>query len=128
MGQNKWEFNKKKKRIWNGVRLSLKGKKIFVNQILLSKLWYIDQIYIIPKYIKKEVEKWIYNFLWKDEKIRLLRHLVQLSIWRCGLGVSDIDTQLNSLKIKWLQKLLNPTHAVWKDLMLYRLNLILNFN
>ena len=28
------------------------GQKIIVNQILLSKLWYIDQIYSIPKYIK----------------------------------------------------------------------------
>ena len=27
--------------IWNRVRISLKGEKIIVNQILLSKLWYI---------------------------------------------------------------------------------------
>ena len=43
--------------IWNRVRLSLKGKKIIVNQILLFKLWYIGQIYTIPKYIKKSKRK-----------------------------------------------------------------------
>ena len=34
------------------------------------------------------------------EKIRHPRHLVQLSIWMVGLGILDIDTPLNSLKIK----------------------------
>ena len=38
------------------------GKKIVINQVL-SKLWYIVQIYTIPKYIKKQVEKRIYNLL-----------------------------------------------------------------
>ena len=32
------------------------GKKIIINQILLSKLWYRGQIYTIPKYIKKKLK------------------------------------------------------------------------
>ena len=35
------------------------------------------------------------------------------------IGFLDIDTQLNSLKTKWIQRLLNPTNAFWKDLKLY---------
>ena len=45
-----------------------------------------------------------------------------------ALGVLDIKTQLNSLKIKWIQRLLNTTSALWENLMLYQLNLILNYN
>ena len=45
-----------------------------------------------------------------------------------GLGILEIDIQLNSLKTKWIQKLLNPTNALWKSLMLYQLNLVLNYN
>ena len=56
------------------------------------------------------------------------RHLAQLSIWMIGLGILDIKTQLNSLKIKWIQRLLNLTNALWKNLMRYQLNLILNYN
>ena len=58
------------------------------------------------------------------------KHLAQLSIWTIGLGILDIKTQLNSLKIKWKQRLLNLnlTSALWKNLMLYQLNLILNYN
>ena len=40
----------------------------------------------------------------------------------------DINTPLTSLKTKWIQRLLNTTNALWKYLMLYRLNLLLNSN
>ena len=62
------------------------------------------------------------------QKMRLPRHLIQLSTWKGRIGILDIDIQLNSLKTKWIQKLLNPTNALWKDLMLYWSNLILNSN
>ena len=60
----------------------MKKKKKNVHKILLSKLWYVGQIYTIPIFIKEEVGKTI----------------AQLSIWKCGLGILDIDTQLNSLE------------------------------
>ena len=52
-------------------------KKRIVNQVFLPKLWYIGQIYTIPKFIKEKTEKAV----------------AQLSIWNCGLGILDIDTQ-----------------------------------
>ena len=97
------------------MRLSFRGKKIII--IFLSKLWYIVQIYTIPKYIKKEIEKKIYNFLWNDKETQTSQTL------RHSLDILNIDTQLNFLKIKWIQRLLTPTNALWKDLMLYWLNI-----
>ena len=32
-------------------------EKEIVNQIVLSKLWYIGQIYTIPKFVNKKIEK-----------------------------------------------------------------------
>ena len=43
-------------------------------------------MYTISKFIKVEIEKTI----------------AQLSIWKCGLGILNIDTQLNSLELKWI--------------------------
>ena len=61
--------------------------------------------------------------------MRPLRHLAQLFLWMSGLGISVIETQLNSLNIKWIQKLLNATNVLRKNFMLYhQLNLILNYN
>ena len=67
----------------------LEKKKIIVKKILLSKLWYIGQIYTIPKFIKEKIEK-------KNTKKS------QISIWKCGLGILDIDTQWNSLELQWI--------------------------
>ena len=46
-----------------------------------------------------------------------------IAIWRGGLSVLDINTPWNSLRRKWIlnvyQRLLSPTNALWKGLMLY---------
>ena len=107
------------------MRLSLRGKNIIINQSS-NPMWYIGRTYTIPKYIKRKWKE--HTISSRTEKIRLPKHLVKLPISRGGLGISDIDTQLNSLKLKWIQRLLNPTSVLWKVLMLYRLNLILNSN
>ena len=52
-------------------------KEITLNHIFLSKIWYIGEIYTIPKFIKKEIEK----------------TMSQCSIWKCGLRILEIDTQ-----------------------------------
>ena len=49
------------------------------------------------------------QFPLEQEKIRPPRQLAQLSIWRAGLGIVDIGTQLTYIKIKCIQKLLNQT-------------------
>ena len=104
--------------------LFLRGKKIIVNQTPLSKLWYIAKFVLFQNIAKKNI-----RFLLDQEKIRPPRNLAQLSIWINGLGILVIETQLNSLKIKWIQRLLNPTNALWKNVMVYhQLNLILNYN
>ena len=52
-------------------------------------------------------------------KLRPPRQLVQLSTWKGAIGILDVDNQLNSLKTKWIQRLLNSTNDFWKDLKLY---------
>ena len=54
----------------------------------------------------------------EQEKIQPPRHLAKLSIWRGGLGISDIDTQINYIRRMHL-KVINRNNALWKDLMLY---------
>ena len=61
----------------------------------------------------------MHNFLWGEKKTRPPRRLVQFPIWKGGLAILNIDTQLNAPKIKWIQRLLNSNNALWKNLMLY---------
>ena len=74
----------KKINISNTVQFSLGWKKGIVSQIILSKPLNIGQIYTIPKLIKEEIEK--------KKKFKS----------PFGLGILDIDTQLNSLEFQWI--------------------------
>ena len=85
MKQDKSKFNKKNQYFEQSATL-LGMRKKDINQIFLSKFWYIGQIYTIPNLNEKETGKTI----------------AQLSIWKCGLGNLDIVTQLNSLELKWI--------------------------
>ena len=40
-----------------------------------------------------------------QQKIGPPRHIAQVPIWEDDLGILDIHAQLNSLKIKWIQRL-----------------------
>ena len=62
-----------------------------------------------------------------SEKKRPPRYVGQLSILRGGLGILDISTQLNSIK-KMDSKVTKSHQCSLKDLLPYRLNLILNTN
>ena len=128
MRQNKLRYNKKIN-IWNRVRFSLWGKKIIVNLILFPKLWHIHRPNLCySKIYQKGNWKRNIQFPLKQEKVQLPNHLAQLSIWRGVLRILDIDTQFNFIKIKGIQRLLNCTNALWKDLVLYWLKLILNYD
>ena len=46
-----------------------------------------------------------------QQKIRPPRHIAQATIWEDDLAVLDIHAQLNSLKIKWIQKLFGTKYS-----------------
>ena len=54
-------------KLQNQRHLSLKGKTIIINTILLSKLWYVCSIFPLPKNIIPEINKIIFKFLWNNK-------------------------------------------------------------
>ena len=54
------------------------------------------------KEIKKNNRKFSLKEKWPP------RHVAHLSIWKCGLSILDIHTQLNSLEVKGIQIYLIP--------------------
>ena len=67
---------------WNS--LWVEKKERIVKQILLSKLWYIGQIYTIPKFMKEEN---------KNNNSPILNSKVWTRYY-------DIDTELNFLELQ----------------------------
>ena len=64
-------------------------KKRIVNEILLSKVWYIGQIYTISKFIKEEIGKDNSPTLYLKVWTRYFRHKysIKLSLTQASLFV-----------------------------------------
>ena len=54
-------------KVQNQRHLSLKGKTIIINTILLSKHWYVCSIFPLPKDLLSEINKIIFKFLWNNK-------------------------------------------------------------
>ena len=71
------------------------------------------------------------SFLWNNNKKNPPRQVILLCIWKSGLGILEIDTQLNSmLKTKWLlnSKIIKPHQSILERFIMHWLNLIFKSN
>ena len=104
---------------WNNIKLSLIGKKI-INQVLLSKIWYLAYVETTPKYIINEIKKDIYNFSWNFKKVRVNMLTTTMPINMGGPAIVDIETQCKAIKCAVIAKFLRdlPRQRVWTEIML----------
>ena len=74
-------------KIQNQKHLSLKGKAIIIN-MLLSKLWYVCNIFVLPNDLLSEINKIIFKFLWNNKNPEpIARATLFLPRERGGLGM-----------------------------------------
>ena len=108
------------------MRHSLRDKKIIVNQTLLSKLWYIGQIYTIPNILKWKLEEYtISSGTEKSMASQASSSVLHLEGWtRYFKHKHSIKLSKNEIN----SKVINLTNALGKHLTLHRLNLIQNSN
>ena len=108
------------------MRHSLRDKKIIVNQTLLSKLWYIGQIYTIPNILKWQLEEYtISSGTEKSMASQVSSSVLHLEGWtRYFKHEHSIKLSKNEIN----SKVINLTNALGKHLILHRLNLIQNSN
>ena len=71
--EENWEKVRKKIREdirkWEHLQLSLIGKKILINQVMLSKIWYLAYVEKPPTDIIQNIRKDILEFLWNYRKV-----------------------------------------------------------
>ena len=91
---------------WNNPKLSLIERKTIMNQVLLSKIWYLAYVQKPPKAIIQEIERNIYNFLWNYKKIRINKVTIQMPIKEGGLEIIHVATQFKAIKCHILAKFL----------------------
>ena len=108
-------------KIQNQRHLSLKGKTIIINTILLSKLWYVSSVFPIPKDLLSEMNKIIFKYLWNNKNPEpIARETHFLPKERGGLGILVPSIQIQALRTKFLLQLGNENNTnIWTYLGRY---------
>ena len=99
--------------LWKGRNLSMCGKIVITKTFLLSKLWYLIQYETISKELITAVNKIIWNFIWSDKNPTIERKMCCMNKNIGGIGCIDLETEIKSIQLKWIFKLLLGTAAPW---------------
>ena len=86
-----------------GRSLSLKGRVLVTNSLLLSKLWYAASVLQIPAPLLLRLNSAIFTFIWKGaHKNPLKREVLYRRKNQGGLGLLEIASQALALLTKQL--------------------------
>ena len=114
---------------WKLRTLSLKGKVLILNVLMVSKLWYVLYVTAMPMWVEKRLKKCFLDFLWNSKPSRIAYSTLIGDVGKGGMGLIDIEQRKNSLRIKIVKKYLDDGHkTAWKKTMEYFLNKCGDFN
>ena len=117
---------RKKLFLWGNAKLSLAGRVIIANHVLLSTVWYIASSWLFAKSCIGQIRRLIKNFIWAGSDRSHVRAKVS---WNTlitpkrhgGLGIIDPMDQCMALLAKIIVRGLLPGQAPWKHLLMQRL-------
>ena len=124
--------------MWRQRDLSMKGKRIVLSQLALSKLVYAAHTFPCPGNVShdnkftnfnrnylQEIHDCEWKFFWGGKKTRIDQNIITLPVREGGMAVADISRRLRSIRLSTIAKLFNnEIPGKWKILARYQLNKI----
>ena len=117
---------RKKLFLWGHAKLSLAGRVVVANHVLLATVWYIASSWLFSKSCIGQIRRLVRNFIWAGEDRCHIRAKVAWSTLIApkihgGLGIIDPMDQCMALLTKFIVRGLLPGNAPWKQLLKQRL-------
>lgn len=113
---------------WRSRFLSLRGKILIVNLLMLSKMWYVLHVMPLPNWVLKRIKKSVLEFLWDKKPPRIAYCTLIGQLDEGGMGLVDVEQKMKSMRVKVVKKYLDRTNkAEWKISMGFYLNKCGNF-
>ena len=98
---------------WSRANTTLIGRILIIKSLALSKLvHFFIALPSPPKEFLREIDKKFYYFLWKGKPPKIKKKTLELDIKNGGLRMVNIINFEQSLKTKWLKKILH-SDEVW---------------
>jgi hypothetical protein len=115
----------KKLRCWSSLFLSLLGRAIIANSILLSILWYFIHIWARSDVVIRQIKGSIRNYVWSGTEAWTQ---ARVNWDNCcamkshgGIGLIDPDEALTTLTNKWIVRAMDPGTSTLHILLRHRL-------
>jgi hypothetical protein len=110
---------------WAGSQLSLAGRIMVSNQVILSSIWYFASCMTFSNQALNLVRATIRNYMWSGRKEYCARARVRwatavLPIVRGGVKIMDPNWQASALLVKLLVRGMSVGYEPWKALVRYR--------
>ena len=96
--------------IWGKRNLTVFGKAMVVNVLVVPKVICNCMLFPVPEPIIAKIEKMVSKFLWHGRD-RISRNCIINDIENGGINIVDVKTKINSLKAGWVKRWLN--HPPW---------------
>ena len=90
----------KRAKIMKTRSLSLKGKALIVNTILLSKAWHVGRVYMPTTEAIRKIQKIVFQYIWAKSHEPITRETLFQPCKKGGLGLLQIKNQCAALQIK----------------------------
>ena len=104
-------------KVWLKKQITLLGRVAVLKSLILSKIIHLWMLLPNPlDNLVNELQKTVFQFLWNREQDRITRKIAVRSIGKGGLGIPDIKTYINALKLIWIRKLKTSEH-MWKSII-----------
>ena len=111
--------------IWRTRSLTLKGKILIVNSLIVSRIVYVLNLTNLPSWVVPKLKKAIVDFIWDGKRHRIRYKVLISSISDGGLGMIDIDRMKKPLRCKYIRKTFDdehPLNPVTRELICYNLS------
>lgn len=107
------EKTKKKLNLWLLRDISLYGRVLLSKAEGLSRSVYVSLSLDLPPKIVKDLDKILYNFIWRNKPHYLWRDILTNTQEQGGLEVLDFNTLNNTFKINWILKYVKNQNSIW---------------
>jgi hypothetical protein len=118
----------KKLQYWSSQFLSLVARKVIVNSILVSTLWFFIHVWVGSDSIIRRVRASLRDYLWSGTDGHAIACVGWNDYWADkmagGLNLIDPDEALVALSSKWILKVMEPGISALHTLLQHRLDRI----
>lgn len=87
--------------------LTIIGKILIIKSLIIPQFDHLASMTVINKTYSDNLERELFNFIWNGKQDELKRSTLIADYSTGGLNMIDIDSYFNTLKIKWVSRLMD---------------------